>query len=1356
MNSKLNPSYSIPYLPDILIKSCSARSVPDDCSMIECSLLFADLSGFTAMSEKLAQLGRIGGEKLAEIMNGCFDSLLGLVFSADGDIIRFGGDAFLAMFTGKDDCLRASRCAAELINWIEGNGTITTGVGEFKLGIHAGLNRGLVYNLYLGTTRKDHLFCGDTVEKTYAAADIAGLGELAVTQEAGRSLGDIKFDSSRDGHYIRNIFTSSGHPQPTKRNQPISHTSVIPSTLNSFLITGLDQQLHYNNGQVEGEHRILTSLFIGIDSIRKNLEADTDRSTPVIHEFHDKLNVIIECHGGAFARMDSSGSSEKMLIFFGAPQSRGLDAANCLEAIIEIKSLLPRINKKLSFPLKLRYGVNSGLCFVGDVGGKYRREYTAMGDAINLAARLMSKADYGDVYIGDETYRSCKSDFQIDKIGYIDVKGKSKPVMIYSLTGEKAHRRHNETIIGREDEIRQAERFITALPENVKKILLVSGEPGAGKSLLSEKIKSIATDHKLNAVESACFRHTSDTPYAPFKTVLQGLLKLPHQPTKKLCRQKLKETLQAIGNAEWECLIGPLLDYYPPVPPEIRNLPEDIKKSKITAVLGQMICYLSKLNRNIIFIDDIQWIDNTSLELTKSIIRSEDAPGFVFISRPSRIYEQLKSKVSSSEIFLSGLSDDYSKLLFQTILGHQDTPNSTLDKIVEKSGGNPFYLEEMAKAFIELGPEKFSADGGIPSQIESVITARIDNLGEMVKKTIRTASVIGRVFNFSVLKSIFPDRKRTGKLPEYIKELAHLDLTPLERSQPVIEYIFKHILTQEVAYNGLSFSARKKLHLQTADFYATRKRLAKINPDIPARHYLIAEEEAKALPFFYLAGNKAASEFANDEALKFYDKVITLSKKLGDHQALIKTYRRRGTLSGQIGDFETAEKDFLAIKNLAENDLELLTYSLKQLSLIYRKTAKYDKASQTIDELENYGVNNPELEVFCLNGRGEITRRRGQLADCRTMLLKALKIGEENAVPSAQMAVLYNNLGICYWGLGKLTEANKYYKQAYRLYRQLKDLSGQSKITNNMGILSDEMGKLNIAAKSYEKAEKIFKRTGESRSEAFACANLGTNLTTRGLLADSYEKLIRAKMIFEKIGDLHSLAYITGDIGDIYYHIFDKANAIIFYNDAMQKARKLKDEEFILLSKIRILNVEIDSGEVAPSMIDPCIKSASKIGSTELELKALLAKAKCAINHKEYSQAEDSLSQLQANKNLSSYPAIELEGQGLKLFSLSLTSNSGKHIEKYEKLLKRAYKKELISSFIDLWIQSSVLGYADALSGKTKILIENIYNRIADCKLPNSQINYKVAIRRKIAAFNLRANSPTSQPVASHRLTTSR
>jgi len=1346
---KLGDEYLLPYLPALLMESLSS---PAGMRLrIEGSLLFADLSGFTSMSEKLSALGRRGAEKLTEIINRCFNPLLDIVLNRDGDIIKFGGDAFLVLFQGPDGTVRAFSCAVELFDWISDNGRMITPAGEFNLGIHAGISEGQIFNLVIGDSRKDLLFCGDTVEKAYSAAELADLGQIAVTSAAAGKLPHVNFQID-NGDYLLYQYSIGQHPIYDSGERGKKAGASLPdSGLERFVGSGLKEQLYYNQGHIEGEHRIITSLFIGISSLRKNLESDLEKAARSIQDYFITLNDIITDNGGYLARIDSGADSEKILAFFGAPRCHGNDAQNCLRAIIEIESALKELNVNFDIPVNHRYGVNSGLCFVGDVGGEARREYTAMGDAVNLAARLMSRAEYGTALIGENTEKSCRFEYDLRDRGKIRVKGRKKPERAFLLCGEKAARQMNGQMIGRDREMSRVESFIDRIKNTDSARLMISGEPGAGKSLLCEKLKSSAVEKGLSCFEGDCFKLSEKTAYGPIRSIISSLLGLGNRSSQKEKRLALQNALRELHELEWEPLLAPLLDYFPPVPPHLKSLPEEMKKSKIEGIICRIIRETGDNRRSIIIIEDIQWIDAASFEIVKLLAEFPDTPGLLFVGRPGEITDELSGLIGMERIELGALTVEDSEKLFLSVLGDKNPGAELIKNVIEKSGGNPFYLEEMAKAYIELGEQRFYDTDNIPIGIESVITARIDNLGEMVKKTVRSASVIGRIFGYQVLKEIFPDRARVGRLRDYLDELARLDLTPVERVQPVLEYIFKHILTQEVAYNSLSFSARKSLHIKAAEYFASRKRLAKRNPETVAGHYLLAEEDLKALPYLILSGGKAASEFANKEAFEYFGKALEIATKADDKQYIIESVRKRGILARNTALFNQAENDFIRLGELAGADNKLKADSERELSFIYRMTGEYDKASESLGRLEKLLPDDVPTRVFCLNGHAEIARRGGKLQECRGLLLEALELMENYNIDRGLAATVNNNLGICHWSLGRLKDAENYYKTALKLYRNLKDLGGQSKIINNLGIISEEQGKLHSAAASYEKAEKIFKRIGASRSEGYACANLGTNFLSRGYLPKAAAKLFRAKEIFDNIGDRHSSAYTLGDIGYIRFREGDIEKAKELIDEAIKKGTELKDNELMLESSIRMRRLEIYCGTPAIDEIEKLISLAREVGSSELEIKAMLARLFALLTSGNNIALWENIARIENLDDYDNYPELRLELSVIKMIAELRNGSAREALKILNKSLSECFSRDLALVIADLRAAAIACNLTSGIPPKTAVRIEQFISRPAPEMDKDAAEKYRAFQKRLEIFYKMAVASPKKHQAESFK-----
>ncbi len=1318
--------------------------------------MFADLSGFTALSEKLAVVGRIGAEKLAGIINDCFSPLLEIVFYHNGDVIKFGGDSFLVFFTGDDHIKRAFTCGRLLISWVDEHGRIATPEGEIKLGIHVGLSAGKPFNLLLGKPggRRDHLFCGPAVEQAYAAADKAGLGEMVITGEAARVL-NLSGAKEIEGGFSLYEFSALPEEYGRCRRKSEGKLKKIPAEMSEFLIVGLEDLLSAGGGTVEGEHRILTSLFIGVESLRRNLEKDSAMATAALADYFDLINNALVRFEGALGRIDSTPAGEKILAFFGAPKSSGRDAANALRAALQIERGLEKVNRIFPIPVKHRYGINTGVCYVGDVGGHDRREYTAMGDAINLAARLMSKADPGRILCGEQTVRLAGRGFNFAPSIDLQVKGKTKSVVARPLIGYEGTEGGNEDLVGREHELNRGMEFVRRTNPDTPKVLAISGEPGIGKSAICARLISYARQIGLKVASGACFKGTEQVPYEPLTMILCGLLDLKENSTSRERHQALHDLLSSIEETDWEPLLAPLLDYSLAVPLELANLPDNIKQDKIRSLICRLIAEVNRKHKSLIFIEDIQWIDNATFEILRNLQADNDSPPILLAVRPSAICEQIKGWPNTELIELGHLAPLNSRRLFLAKLAGRPIEESLVDRIVEKSAGNPFYLEEMARAFAELGPEKIFSGDGIPTSIEAVITARIDNLEGPIKRTLRAASVIGRIFALKVLQAIHPDSRSAGVIRNHLRELSGLDLTPLERNHPIVEYIFKHILTQEVAYNGLSFAIRRDLHRRIADYYAGKKSGRLKNPELPARHYLLAGSQTEALPYLFMAAQKASARFATVEAMEFYDQAMAIARNIDDRSYLLEISRQRGKLAKQIGDYDKAIADFNQLKSIGEND-EQVKESLQELSEIYRTTAAYETALKTIEELETSFPNDFHVKAFCLDSRGTIERRLGNLQRSLVLHSQAEEIFREHELPSAIQASVHNNIGICLWTIGELEKAESHYKKALTLYRRLKDLHGQSKVINNLGIISDKAGKLKKAAAAYTKAEKIFKRIGAARSQALACANLGTNLTSRGYLGEAMNKLNEALNIFRRIGDRHCLALSFGDLGYAMFYAGRFEGAIANMEKSIELANELGENELATENSIRLNRMLLLCGREVNRVISDLAAKGAEIGSKELEANARILQAWHALFNGNLEPLKESLAVIR--REFAEIESLETRLE-IEEISAALTGLMGDYsaaAKIIDKAIACADRNDLVLSRFELGLLAAALPSGAKIRVKSRQKTESAVARIESSLSLEELAGFKsfAAIRTELLAAAIMRKPPQPAPkllVESHR-----
>jgi class 3 adenylate cyclase/tetratricopeptide (TPR) repeat protein len=1186
------------------------RQIKEKRNLIEIrgSFLFADLSGFTAMSDRLSASGRLGSEELASAINRIFDPLLEIIFSYDGDVIKFGGDAVLVLFAGEDHAYRAAECGFSLLESIGTSDKVTTSVGDFPIAVHIGISCGSALSAIVGSNegRCDHLFCGPDVSLAYAAADRAAAGELLVTENCLPYLKTCAGHISAAGRFLRMNKPADNHNQCAIHDDEA--IDIEYSHTKPFLAAGLWEKITLSSdGKIEGEHRHITTMFIGIDGWHKNLVSrDVNRggyygpvNDHIVHLFS-----ITEKYGGNIVRLDLTDAGEKALVLFGAPVLRENAPVDALRAALEMKKTTIDISRALPELLKIRIGINSGISYVGDVGGSLRREYTAMGKEVNLAARLMTKADWGEIIAGPATLEMAGKLFRTEVKGRFSLKGVKEPVVLERVVAEKsilARKKASLNLVGREKEIEVLDRFVAGVSASKGGLVQIFGEAGSGKSALMEKACSDLLRGRITVLQTACFQHTSNTPLHPLGEILRKSMEIGDEDSRKDRKRKLRSALEKVGGLEWEGLVCRLVGYTIKPTPEISNLSETAKRNKTFQLISSLLLLCCDRNPACVVVDDLHWSDATTIEFLNSYakILAENRIGFLLVSRFS---EHIPRYHYGTITDLELLDDDSSVRLFRSVL-KREAPDEFVAEIVKASGGNPFYLEEMAKAIRDMGMEAWSESMGVPDSVERVITARIDRLDEMVKTTVRTASVIGRIFGLEDLIGIFPLPQNKSGILGYLDKSAALDITPLEHTEPVVEYGFKHILTKEVAYSGLSYKSRRMLHLALARYYRVCRRSRGLGPELIGYHYERTETPISAIPYYMLAGRAAGRAFSNPEAIFYFKKVLDLLGPDGNPKIICRANLGLGRVYKLIGEYDKAEQH-LKISSGSDANGEIWgSEALRELSELYRIKSEFDKASAVLKQLLEIDEGNPAYQAIYENGMGEIARRSGNLEPALNHF--SLGLRHKDDIEPGLAAQILNNMGICLWMLGRLDEALLKYEDAKEIYANRRDLQGIAKISNNSGIIREQKGNLAGAAESYREAAAVFERIGDIRSQGFCYGNLATNFISRGLPDTAREHIDRTLQLFEKIGDHGSYALTIGNLADWYYLIGDHDAAMRVCERTVQLADELKNDELICETNIRKARLMLmGDADKAVAMMKRAYKESVKKKWHDLELKA--------------------------------------------------------------------------------------------------------------------------------------------------------
>jgi class 3 adenylate cyclase/tetratricopeptide (TPR) repeat protein len=669
--------------------------------------------------------------------------------------------------------------------------------------------------------------------------------------------------------------------------------------------------------RVEGERKYVTVLFADVvDSTGLGERLDPEQVAEIMNGAFAFLNASVKKYDGTIARL----LGDAILAFFGAPVAHEDDAERAVRAGLDIQAAAreyaEEVRRNYGVDFKVRVGINTGLAVLAAVGDEIRTEYTAMGDTTNVAARLQSAAEPGTVLISADTYHLVKQLFELRPRGGAMVKGKSAPIVTYEVLAPRAvpgKVRGLEglasPLVGRAAEFKLVNDKLNEVREGRGAFVAVIGEAGLGKSrLLAEVSESAKSGPQVAWLEGRALSYEQAVTYFPWRQVIRGAIGAKEGEAPEAVREKL--------HSDPAC--GAMSEGDPQYLEVILSVESDATRKAVAALEGDaLVEHIAAANRGylraranliptVIVLDDLHWADTASLDLLLSVAGLvEDLPLLITcLLRPDKdapswsATEKARSQVGAryTEILLEPLDAAHSKELLGNLLYIEDLPDSVRRLILNKAEGNPFFVEEVIRTLIDSEyivqennhwrATREIVNVSIPDTLTGVLSARIDRLPENTKHVAQTAAVLGRIFAYRALMATCA----AAPLPEQIEDVEpHLGVLTYEElvrervHDPELEYIFKHALTQEAAYELLLIRRRKELHRRAGEvleelYPEQRGELA----SALAYHFRLGEEWQRAADYAMGAGAQAVKVYAMNEALAYYDEAYESLKKVSD------------------------------------------------------------------------------------------------------------------------------------------------------------------------------------------------------------------------------------------------------------------------------------------------------------------------------------------------------------------------------------------------------------------------------------------------------------------------------------------
>jgi class 3 adenylate cyclase/predicted ATPase len=647
----------------------------------------------------------------------------------------------------------------------------------------------------------------------------------------------------------------------------------------------------------QAERRQLTVLFVDlVGSTALAARLDPEDMGQVIRTYHGVCTETVERWGGHVAKYMGDG----VLAYFGWPQAHEDEAERAVRAGRAIIEALAGQATPAGEPLAARVGIATGLVMVGElIGEGVAKEQTVVGETPNLAARLQALAAPASVVISQATRRLVGGLFELADLGPLNVKGVATPLPAWRVDGEgraesrfeALHGEHLTPLVGREHELGiLLERWAWAR-DGEGQVVLLSGEPGIGKSRLLSALREQLTGESYTPLSHFCSPYHANSALNPVVSLLERAAGFSRDDTPEARLDKL-EALLAQGTERLAEAV-PLIADVPGIPTGERysspNLSPQRKAQRTLEVLVEQVEGLASRQPVLALYEDAHWIDPTTLEALGLLIdRVQRLPVLVLITGRPEFVSPWGGHAHVTQLSLARLTRRHGAAIVTRLTGGKMLPEQVLDAIVARTDGVPLFVEELTKTVLESGllqdaGDHFELAGplpslAIPSTLQDSLVARLDRLAP-VEELAQIGAVIGREFEHQLLAAISSSPE--NRLNDALDQLVASELVFRRGTPPEATYTFKHALVQEAAYNSLLKSRRQQLHARIAQALESRfPEVAANRPEVLARHFTDAELTEKAVAYWYRAGQQAGERFAHKEAIAHHLRGIELLKRL--------------------------------------------------------------------------------------------------------------------------------------------------------------------------------------------------------------------------------------------------------------------------------------------------------------------------------------------------------------------------------------------------------------------------------------------------------------------------------------------
>ena len=899
-----------------------------------------------------------------------------------------------------------------------------------------------------------------------------------------------------------------------------------------------------------------------------------------------------------------------VMVLFGAKTNHIDDAKRAVLCAVKMSKLIQEFSeeriKPLGFDLHLSIGVHYGLVVTGRVGNYYDMDYTVMGDTVNTAQRIQSNTPKSCIYVSEAVYKETNIDISYEGPISIIAKNKENPIVCYlpiNIKNPLSSSREILPMVGRQSSLKELLDSKKAAGQSGNRIVGITGPAGIGKSTLIEEFLHLCKDD-VKVIKTECNPSLINSPYSLITDLLMNIMNINPSETLIVKQSRIISYISFIM-AKYEddavkrnyqfisFLMGMEVDK------ETRDIISSMDtKSIIHEVTKQLALLFHEFEsrfESLILIEDINYADTKSITLLKEIWSGNSSRSgknlYIYTSRNTIEVLKALHQDNNKLIVLEPLDEISIVEYIKLYIGCDKVESSSEDYIINFSGGNPLYMNELLKYIKKMSLFYISNNTvylkkdieKIPNSLQGLILSKLNYLSQEATELAQAASIIGKDFTVSVLNKLLEkDTEAENCIREAVNSnIIYLKHTYTFRGSREKLYSFSHEIERETIYNSILNKKKVYYHKETAKAIETLySRNIESHYEVLGEHFEKGDEPLSAALYYSNAAEHYKNLFNTQEALIYFLKSYNCIAKLKQvsEEKLYYLCVKIGELYGILSDFKNA-KLFLN-KALKYTDSTNDKWAVEiDLAGIYKEQSKYKEAMKILENIQEQMKQSHKLYGSLLFLKCNIQRVMGQSQQALINIKKAESILKKNK-DFENLAKVLNAAGVIYHTTSDIDNALKLYLKAYKYSERTGDLQTLMKCAGNMATIYHIQGDLNNAMKYFSSAMELSKKISHRQGYVINSINLGILYMDKGLFYKAKTLFEEAEKISKETSTLFTQSASLSNIADIEYYLGNYKTASKHATQALEISKEIEDIEGEGINNISLAKINIEQTQL--------------------------------------------------------------------------------------------------------------------------------------------------------------------------------